>query len=66
VGPPPPGATRGLGILAMRLSASVYASEGGLSTPMRRAYSPKCVEGYFSEVGVLSIYVKVDFPDHQP
>src|SRR3712207_6865242 len=32
VGPPPPGATRGLGVLASCCHSSVYASDGRLST----------------------------------
>jgi hypothetical protein len=43
VGPPPPGATRELGVVAMLLSPmEIYARKGALSTPLSRAYSPKC------------------------
>ena len=55
VGPPPPGATRGLGVfLAFCCHPPVYASQRTLSRIVvnagARLYSPKCVEVGFSEL----------------
>ena len=41
MGPPPPGANRGLGVLAMLLSNPIYASDAPLSTRLDNRSIPK-------------------------
>ena len=58
VGPPPPGATRGLGVTAILLSTTgIRLATAVVNDRQRRrseVYSPECVEGVFSEVPLVS------------
>jgi hypothetical protein len=46
VGPPPPGAIRGLGVLAMLLSPLKYASDAPLSTRFLNPFFPQACDDF--------------------
>jgi hypothetical protein len=60
MGPPPPGATRGLGVTAMLLARLLYTpTTGGCQLSHPPVYCLKLVEGAFSEIQAV---VSTHFP----